>query len=704
MENYSTQFLNKQHLILVGALLVLLAVAAVSQATEMQAHHNLRIELDPAANKLIGRDAISIKSAVAGTLEFHISKRVTQLKVDVNNKSRNFNFENGRIKLRLEPRDRSADLLVTITYAGIFDDPVPERPANADNPGYGVSGTISEKGSLLLAGAGWYPELAGSQATYRLRVSAPAGLIAVTAGRSLGHKTDQGQTESTWEVDYPVEGLSVSVARYQVTEKSVGNVTATTYLLQHNQDLAQSYLEATAGYLALYSDLFGPYPFQKFAVVENFFPTGFGFPSYTLMGGRVLRLPFIIYTSLGHEIAHCWWGNGVTVDYAEGNWSEALTTYVADYLFKEMKSKQAALEYRRQWLRNFATLVRPDNDFPLDRFTHRYNPVSKAIGYDKGAMVFHMLRRKLGEEAFWGALRDVYRDRLFQKTSWSDLQQAFEARGQRSLTEFFDQWIHRKNAPRFFIDNVQLEQSAGKWIVSGELIQKDPLYNISLNLALEASSEKINRLIELTAEKTSFEMTSSQRPRRLSVDPDLDTMRQLYASEIPPAVNNIKGSSSVRIVLSNQLHPDINKTAETLALALGLKNYQIISERKVGRDQLAEHDFLLIGQPEQRALLPQKPDQVRFQPGSFALNNTVYNETSDAFFGVFHHPFNASRIAAVFIPPSNQFADMVARKITHYGKYSYLAFQSGKNMARGTWSVDKSPLVHEFRGQKTEDR
>jgi hypothetical protein len=446
----------------------------------------------------------------------------------------------------------------------------------------------------------------------------------------------------------------------------------------------------------LYSDLFGPYPFQKFAVVENFFPTGFGFPSYTLMGGRVLRLPFIIHTSLGHEIAHCWWGNGVYVDYAKGNWCEALTTYVADYLFKEMKSKQAALDYRRQWLRNFATLVRPDNDFPLDRFTHRYNPVSKAIGYDKGAMVFHMIRRKLGEDDFWNALRDVYRDRLFQKTSWSDLQQAFEARGQHSLKEFFDQWIHRTNAPRLFMDNVQLDPSAGQWKVSGQIIQKDPRYTISLNLALEAGFEKINREIEITAEKTAFEMISNERPRRLSADPDFDTMRLLYASEIPPAVNNIKGSPSVKIVLSDLLQPDIKKTAETLALSLGLKNYQFISEREVRRSQLAENDFLLIGQPEQRTLLPQMPEQISIQPGSFTLNNALYNETSDAFFGVFHHPFNDNHIAALFIPPSNPYADRVARKITHYGKYSYLAFQSGKNMAKGVWSVEKSPLVHEW--------
>ena len=113
-----------------------------------------------------------------------------------------------------------------------------------------------------------------------------------------------------------------------------------TYFTGANRDLSSAYLDAAIRYLKLYSDLFGPYPFPKFAVVENFFPTGYGFPSYTLLGSSVLRLPFILSSSLGHEIAHCWWGNGVQVDYQSGNWSEALTTYVADYLYKEQASQE----------------------------------------------------------------------------------------------------------------------------------------------------------------------------------------------------------------------------------------------------------------------------------------------------------------------------------------------------------------------------
>ena len=82
----------------------------------------------------------------------------------------------------------------------------------------------------------------------------------------------------------------------------------------------------------------------------------------------MLRLPFILATSLPHEVAHCWWGNGVLVDWARGNWCEGLTSYVADYLSRERESAEAGREYRFQALRNFAALAGGEEDFPLSRF------------------------------------------------------------------------------------------------------------------------------------------------------------------------------------------------------------------------------------------------------------------------------------------------------------------------------------------------
>ena len=115
-------------------------------------------------------------------------------------------------------------------------------------------------------------------------------------------------------------------------------------------------------HLIFYRERLGPYPFSKFAVVENFLPTGYGMPSWTLIGKNVIRLPFLLDTSLPHEIVHSWWGNAVEVDYTNGNWAEGLTTYLADYLLKEVNQPHEALEYRRKLLRDYAALVTPAND------------------------------------------------------------------------------------------------------------------------------------------------------------------------------------------------------------------------------------------------------------------------------------------------------------------------------------------------------
>ncbi len=81
---------------------------------------------------------------------------------------------------------------------------------------------------------------------------------------------------------------------------------------------------------------------------------------------------------------------------------------------------------------------------------------------------------------------------------------------------------------------------------------------------------------------------------------------------------------------------------------------------------------------------------------SFSLEKSVYDKSSDVFFGVFNHPYAKNRIMALFMPLSPQYADIVAAKITHYGKYSYLVFQNGKNQAKGFWPMESSPLVYRW--------
>jgi hypothetical protein len=126
-----------------------------------------------------------------------------------------------------------------------------------------------------------------------------------------------------------------------------------------------------------------------------------------------------------------------------------------------------------------------------------------------------------------------------------------------------------------------------------------------------------------------------------------------------------------------------------------LKNYTFVEENKINREQLLEKDILMIGYPQRKDIFRNLPDQIAFNQKSFNLNKVAYDQSSDAFFAVFPHPFAENRIAALFLPLSSHQAESVARKITHYGKYSYLAFQNGQNRDKGIWPIEQSPL--EFR-------
>ena len=110
----------------------------------------------------------------------------------------------------------------------------------------------------------------------------------------------------------------------------------------------------------------------------------------------------------------------------------------------------------------------------------------------------------------------------------------------------------------------------------------------------------------------------------------------------------------------------------------------------------------MVGCPRDKAFFRHLPDQAAIDPKSFILNKKTYAQPSDVFFGVFDHPFSENRIAALFFPLSPHQAENVARKITHYGKYSYLTFENGKNRDKGFWPIAHSPLEYRWNHKRAQ--
>ena len=660
--------------------------------------HNLNVRLEPEKHLLVGTDEIAVSGKAAVGLSFFLAPHAEIRQLTVDGRPSEYRFHRGRVSVNTPETGRDAKLRLRIQYAVVFDDPFPETPANTDNPGFGVTGIVGEEGTFLLSGAGWYPVFPAASSRFSIAVDAPAGMVAVTAGRSAGRRTEGGRTTSFWEVERPSEGLALSSGPYVVTETDAGGIQVATYFTPETQPLSGRYIAAVKRYLNLYTDLFGPYPFEKFAVVENFFPTGYGFPSYTLMGGVVLRLPFIIDISLGHEIAHCWWGNGVRVDHASGNWSEGLTTYVADYLYKEQESAEAAEETRRQWLRNYAALVDEKSDFPLSEFVSRKDRVTKVVGYDKSAMVFHMLRQILGEDVFWGALRDVFEDKLFQRASWEDFRIAFERRAGHgpccTLEDFFAQWVYRAGAPELALEDVVRTQTDGGWRVSGNVVQrqKQP-FDLPATLSVDTGQVTLAQVVSLHGKKTSFSLSGLARPSAVVLDPNANVFRRLFPEEIPASVNAIKGAHSVSVVVSAAAGSAGVQTAQMLVRSLGLSRVRIVEETQFRPASFPAGSRIYIGFPEDPSVLPTSRPPAALFSDRFSVAGSVFSEPTDTFFGVFEDPTTPDAVVGILYPVHPRLGPLVARKVTHYGKYSFLAFSNGQNEAKGIWPVTTSPLI-----------
>jgi aminopeptidase N len=683
--------------IMVSALLFITCTISACKGTGLPAVTDERVAvvLDPSGYLLSGESTITLApfNGVEVSLELHPEASV--LNVAVDGEAAPFFFAAGRLAVHLPAGNEGQPRRISVIYRARFNDPLPGRTVSTEDPSYGVNAVIGTEGVFLGGGVAWFPHTPALPARLTIEVTAPAGIEAITAGELMERRTAGGKTISLWREAHPTGNPSLSAGRYLVSERKFGALPLYTYFLADDEALAAAYLDASARYLKFYEGLFGPYPFEKFAVVENFIPTGYGFPSYTLLGGSVIRLPFIISTSLPHEISHNWWGNGVLVDYREGNWSEGLATYVADYLLEEKKSPAAGRNYRSKILTDYSSLVSPSADFPLDRFITRTNPATRAIGYGKSAMLFHMVRTMIGDTAFFNGLREVCREKLYHEASWSDFIRAFSHSSGKELAPFMEQWLTRPGGPRLSLSGVTSRNEAGKWLIRGTVVQEAPLWQFPITLDIATAAGDVRQTLSVKRERTPFAVTVTGRPRRVVLDPDSNIFHVLAPEDIPPAVNRIKGSRRLLAVVTRGCRAS-RTTLATLLASLGQRGADIADENAVTADLVASHDLLVCGVPDKPGFFPPLPDGMSVGRDQFAISHEVYSSASDALFAVAGRPHDPGRVTALFLPLSEGAAADCATRITHYGSYGLLVFSGGKNRQKGLLPAAASRMAVPF--------
>lgn len=286
--------------------------------------------------------------------------------------------------------------------------------------------------------------------------------VAVANGLEIGQTIDGNNKTTHYRHQYPIPAylIAIAVTNYTVYSHTVDNdgnpFEIINYIYPEDLSYAQSRTPITVDILNLYAALFEPYPYanEKYGHAQFGWGGGMEHTTVSFMGslGRGL---------IAHELAHQWFGDKVTCGSWQDIWlNEGFATYLAAMVIENFDGEPAFKSWRQDKVYSIANYPDGSVYVPAQDTTSVNRIFSSRLTYNKGAMVLHMLRRKLGDAVFFQGLKDYLSDPAlsygYAKTP--DLIRNMEAAaGGEDLSEFFNDWIYGEGYPRYTVTWNQVE-------------------------------------------------------------------------------------------------------------------------------------------------------------------------------------------------------------------------------------------------------
>jgi aminopeptidase N len=594
-------------------------------------------------------------------------------------------------------------LFLSISYEGPIYDPVVKERALQFVSGDETSGLIGSEGVYLSSSSYWFPDRPGSMALFNLEASIPKPFRIVTQGELLSEELRDGIWRSKWRNEWPTESLSLVAGKYSIRSRKVNGVKISTYFFRQDDKFSEIFLDGAEEYLKIYPELLGPFPYRKFDIVQNFFSSGYSFPTFTLLAPEAIRQgkEFLRPGALDHEIVHSWWGHHVSGKPGTGNWSEALTTYCTNYFYKELKlGEEAARKHRHDVMQKYAIQVPPTKDYPLRQFEGKEGEIDGQIGYGKGSMVFHMLRQMVGKDLFFTTLKNVSKKYGGKQATWDDLKTAFEEAGGKKLDQFFSQWLDRPGGPQLKLEKVGYQVTPRGYLISGEVVQQGEIYKVQVEAKVDLGERGKDLLLDISKRKNSFSIEVPRIPISFTLDPDHHIFRRLYPEEIIPGLNAMLEDSDKIFVIPGGGDEEGRKIYTELArMAKERKGGEILFEREVTAENISNSSLMLLGESWKNSLfsklISKLPSPIVLKEGNFIVDGEKVDEAEESLLLTYPHPLKSGKWVTIYFGQSASSLSR-ARYIFFYGWDSYVLFEKGRPNKRGRFSPLRSFISYNF--------
>ncbi|MFF4589176.1 M1 family metallopeptidase [Streptomyces sp. NPDC001388] len=410
-------------------------------------HYGLTLAYEPDGNRLTGTAAITARATQAlSSFDLDLyGMDVTKVTVEGGEAG----FDRDGQELTVRPRRDLAEgetFEVTVSYSG--------SPRTITDPDESEEGWLrTEDGALALGeptgSMAWFPgnHHPSDKASYDIAVTVPKELTAVSNGEPKGERTADGRRTFTWHTAEPMASYAATVAigRYTVTRSTTGTGLPVYVAVDPTQVSASRKVLARIPEVTEWAeDNFGPYPFSSTgAIVDRPEDSDYALETQN----RPVHPGAPDTETLVHEIAHQWFGDSVTPRTWQDMWlNEGFATY-AEWLWTEDEGGDTAEE-------TFTDLYdEGEEDYPdLWAFPPAKPTDAAQISgdpvYQRGAMVIHLIRRTVGDDAFYDLVQGWTAAHRHGTAGTDDFTAYVEQQApDEDFTEIWDDWLYGKGKP-----------------------------------------------------------------------------------------------------------------------------------------------------------------------------------------------------------------------------------------------------------------
>lgn len=455
---------------------------------------------------------------------------MTVSRVRQQNKSIPFTQTQDRLQIRPKwPTGEDEEETIQIDYAGIpADGLIISKTRYGERSFFGDNWPNRARHWLPVVDHPW------DKAACRFRVEAPGHYQVVAVGdlvetRDLPH----GRRLTVYEEPFPLptKVMVIGVSRFAVAHLApLGSVEISSWVYPRDRDRGFASFARVPEIMRFYGDKIGAYAFAKMASVQ----------SKTRYGGMenagavfyhegVFERPSGSESLIAHELAHQWFGDGVS----EADWqhiwlSEGFATYLtAVYAGHRQGEGALALEMKAARRRVIAAAQKNPQGKVVDPGLGMDRLLS-ALSYQKGAWVLHMLRRHLGEARFWAGIREFYRRFVGRSVLTEDLVRCLEESSGQKLDWFFAQWLDRPGFP-VIRATMRHDPAGGQTLVRLEQVQPWPkpfVFDLDLEFRFAGNSAPQSHRVSMQQGSEEFAFATAKRPDELLLDPQV---RLLFA-------------------------------------------------------------------------------------------------------------------------------------------------------------------------------